>query len=180
MTVTVPAGTVENYVVALSGRLPASSQIVPAAATITGVTVSSPDDEVERGGTMAFSATVSGTGSFGQAVQWSVTSSYGSAIGQTSGVLSVTGAERAEELTVKAVSRADLNVSGTAIVKIMPSAPQEKFNLTVGSTCYFDLSSITTNSTSAAVNSALPDLDRRWGAIYLCGYCERLFPGHQR
>ena len=53
-------------------------------------------------------------------------------------------------------------MSGTAIVKIMPSAPQEKFNLTVGSTCYFDLSSITTNSTSAAVNSALPDLDRRW------------------
>jgi hypothetical protein len=161
-TITIPAGTVDYYAVALTGKLPAKSHIVSAAATISGVTVSSPDDEVERGRTMTFSATVSGTGSFGQAVEWSVTSSYGSSIGQTNGILSIVGAERANELTVKAVSKADLTVSGTAIVKVKPSAPLEKFSLAVGSTCYFDLSSITTNSTTAAVNTALPDTDRKW------------------
>jgi uncharacterized repeat protein (TIGR02543 family) len=160
-TVTVPAGMTAEYGSKLSGKLPAGATITAAAATITEVTVTPPTAEVERGGTLTFSAEVSGSGSFTRAVTWSLTgTASGSVIDQTTGVLTVGKAEYASTLTVKATSLADENVSSTAAVTIKPAGPQEKFSLPAGSTCYFDMSGITASSWT--VNTALPDTSLKW------------------
>ncbi len=160
-TVTVPAGMAAEYGSKLSGKLPAGATITAAAATITEVTVTPSTAAVERGGTLIFSAEVSGSGSFTKAVTWSLTgTASGSVIDQTTGVLTVGKAEYASTLTVKAASLADESVSSTAAVTIKPAGPQEKFSLPAGSTCYFDMSGIT--ATSWTVNTALPDTSLKW------------------
>lgn len=161
-TVTVPMGTQADYGFTLSAKLPTGAHISPAAATITGVTVSPWAAEVERGKTMTFSATVSGSGSFSPAVTWSVSSTAGSIFSQTGGVLTVAAAEIASTLTVKAISLADQNVFGEATVSVKSNALQEQFSLPAGSTCYFDLSSMTVDVPLAAKNSALPDISLKW------------------
>ncbi len=166
--VIVPKGTVGQYDTAFKNKLPAGAVLTGAAATITGVTVSPSAIEVIRGGTITFSAIVSGTGSFSPTVIWSA-SSAGSYIGQTDGVLTVGVAESASKITITAISLADENVSCQAIVTVKASAPQEKFSLPVGSTCYFDLSSTATNVSTTAINTDLPDPDLKWTPFTYAG-----------
>jgi hypothetical protein len=162
-TVTVPAGTMADYGIILSGKLPSGAHIYNAVAVITKVTVTPSTVDVAKGGTQPFTAAVEGTGSFGPAVTWSVAgkTSAGTSIGQTDGVLTVAPDETSATLTVTATSVADTNISAAAVnVTVKPSMPTEQFSLPVGSTCYFDLSGSTMSTD--VVNTVLPDTSLKW------------------
>ncbi len=157
-TAVVPMGAQNSYWFATSGKLPAGAQIIPAAATITGVSVNPAAVAVAKGGMQIFSASVDGTGSFSEAVTWSVTGgSYGTRI--DNGTLIVAVDEASSILTVKAESVADSGAYGEAAVNVTTSAPQEQFSLPVGSTCYFDLSG---QSFPGTLNASLPDSSLKW------------------
>jgi hypothetical protein len=85
--------------------------------TVSTVTVSPSTASVAKGGTQAFTATVTGTYSPAQTVTWSVTGGItGTSI--TNGTLTVASGETAATLTVKATSTVDATKSGTATVTV--------------------------------------------------------------
>ena len=87
--------------------------------TITGVTVTPATATVQQGNTQQFSASVTGTGDFSQAVTWTVegAASAGTTI-STSGLLTVGADETAPTLTVRATAKGDNTNSGTAAVTV--------------------------------------------------------------
>jgi formylglycine-generating enzyme required for sulfatase activity len=86
---------------------------------VTGVSVSAASATVNKGGTVQFSATVTGTGNPAQTVTWTIAGTVvdGTAI-DGNGLLTVAGDETAGSITVKAASTADTSKSGTATVTI--------------------------------------------------------------
>jgi hypothetical protein len=88
-------------------------------AAVTGVTVSPGTISVEQDGTKTFTTEIAGNDDPSPAVTWSVIGGgAGTAIGSTSGVLTVAEGETAETLTVRAVSDVS-GKSGTANVTVL-------------------------------------------------------------
>ena len=98
-------------------------------ATITGVTVTPADANVEAGKTQQFTATVIGTGNVSKEVTWSVSGneSDDTTISEN-GLLTVATGETAEELTVTATANGDKTKSGTAKVTVTQPDPDEPWN----------------------------------------------------
>jgi len=86
--------------------------------TVTSVTVSPSTASVVRGATQQFSATVTGTNNPAQTVTWIVTGGVSGTSISTSGLLTVSSAEAAATLTVRATSTADTSKSGVAAVTV--------------------------------------------------------------
>jgi uncharacterized protein YjdB len=108
-----------------SGRTP--TQQTP---TVTGVTVSPSGQSVEKGKTLQFNASVTGTNNPNTAVTWKVSSNTGGTGAVTSGTntnssgcLTVSANETAATLYVIATSVADTSKSGRASVNV--TAPQQ-------------------------------------------------------
>ena len=96
----------------------AASITISGTVTVTGVTVDPPNATVAKGGTMQFSAAVSGTNHPAQTVTWSVSGgSAGTAIDD--GLLTVAAHETAASLTVRATSTINTGVYGTATVTVV-------------------------------------------------------------
>jgi hypothetical protein len=90
------------------------------APTVTGVSVSSSSASVAKGGTLQFSASVTGTGSPSQSVTWTIDTA-GTAPGTSisnNGLLTVAASETRTSLTVRAASTVDTSKSGTATVTV--------------------------------------------------------------
>ena len=114
-------------VVAVGANIQASFASGGTTPTITGVTVTPATATVQQGNTRQFSASVTGTGDFSQAVTWTVEGavSAGTTI-STTGLLTVGADETATTLTVRATSNGDNTKSGTAAVTVeTATAPQE-------------------------------------------------------
>ena len=96
---------------------------VPAAPAITSISISPGTAVASKGGTCAFSASVSGENDYSREVSWSVS---GQASRNTfidgSGVLNVASDETASSLVVKAVSRQDSKYSASALVSLQASS----------------------------------------------------------
>ena len=89
--------------------------------TVTGVTVSPATASAAKGGTAAFTASVTGTGNPAQIVTWSVTGGTTGTSISGDGILTVAANETAATLTVKATSAIDAAKSGTSAVTVAPS-----------------------------------------------------------
>ena len=102
----------------------AESAAEPEAPTVTAVTVEPATVTVTKGGTQQFTATVSGTGDYDDAVDWTVEGckSDTTTISDT-GLLTVAADETATTLTVKATSAVDESKSGTATVTVKAEEP---------------------------------------------------------
>jgi hypothetical protein len=88
--------------------------------TVSTVTVTPATPTVKKGGTLGFSAVVTGNYNPAQTVNWSVSpTTGGSSIDRTSGILTVAEGETASELTVTATSTVDPSISGTATVTVV-------------------------------------------------------------
>lgn len=96
---------------------------VPAAPAITSISISPGTAVASKGGTCAFTASVSGENDYSKEVSWSVS---GQASRNTfidgSGVLNVASDETASSLVVKAVSRQDSRYSASALVSMQASS----------------------------------------------------------
>ena len=89
---------------------------------ITVITVTPNPANVNKGGSETFSASVTGTGSPGQTVTWTLEGARTSAstnISSSTGVLTVGADETASALTVRATSTVDTSKSGTATVNLI-------------------------------------------------------------
>ena len=95
------------------------------APTVTNVSVSPETATVKVGGTVQFTAEVSGTGDYKKGVTWSVRGgiSEGTTISED-GLLTVAEDETATELTVTATSVGDRTKSATAIVTVTQDEPE--------------------------------------------------------
>ena len=89
--------------------------------TVTKVTVSGENTIVERGSQAAFSATVAGTNSPGQGVDWSIDEAdkHEETEIDADGELTVAADETRETLTVRATSKVDNTISGTLVILII-------------------------------------------------------------
>lgn len=87
---------------------------------VTGVTVTPSPIEIEKGASQQFTATVSGSGTYSHAVNWTVAgaSSSGTTI-DASGLLTIAADETASTLTVKAASAQTESKFGTAAVTVI-------------------------------------------------------------
>ena len=96
---------------------------VPAAPAVTSISISPGTAVASKGGTCAFTASVSGENDYSKEVAWSVS---GQASRNTfidgSGVLNVASDETASSLVVKAVSRQDSRYSASALVSLQASS----------------------------------------------------------
>ena len=87
--------------------------------TITGVTVTPATATVQQGNTRQFSASVTGTGDFSQAVTWTVEGAVSASTTiSASGLLTVGADETAPTLTVRATASGDNTKSGVASVTV--------------------------------------------------------------
>lgn len=86
--------------------------------TVNSVTVSPSSATVSKGGTQAFTASVTGDGIVSQDVTWTVTGGAKSGTKISDGVLTVDSSETGTSLTVKATSTQDEGKSGTASVTV--------------------------------------------------------------
>jgi len=86
---------------------------------VTSVVVSPPTVTINRGGTTQFTATVNGTNSPPQTVDWTVTGGITGTSISSSGRLTVANDETNTTLTVRATSTYDGTVSGTATVTVL-------------------------------------------------------------
>jgi len=89
--------------------------------TVTTVVVAPPTVDVSRGNTQQFTATVNGTNTPPQTVNWTVTTTAGGTAVSTinnSGLLTVANNETNTTLTVRATSTYDTSKSGTAEVTV--------------------------------------------------------------
>ncbi len=115
--------------------LEAQENTPPASPTVDNVLVNPPAAVVEKGGTKAFTATVTGSNSPAQTVSWSVTGNTSMATDiSSSGLLTVGPDETAAALTVTATSVLDNTKSGTAAVTVTqsPAVYTVTFNLNGG------------------------------------------------
>jgi formylglycine-generating enzyme required for sulfatase activity len=92
------------------------------AATISDVTVSPGTANVTKGGTAAFTATVTGTGNPAQTVTWTLSGGGPGTTISPAGVLVVAVNETASSLTLTAVSTVDTSKSGTAVATVSGAA----------------------------------------------------------
>jgi len=125
---------------AAAATVVATYKDAPPAVTVTSVTVSPSPIEVQKGTTQQFAATVVGTGSPAQTVDWSVEGNDDAATTISStGLLTVAASETASTLTVKATSTVDHGKSGTATVTVTdaPPAPTHSIALDVSGTYVF-------------------------------------------
>ncbi|WP_041611252.1 hypothetical protein [Treponema primitia] len=90
--------------------------------TVSSVTVSPASPNIAKGGTQAFTATVSGLNSPAQTVTWSVTGGV-TGTGFSGTTLTVASNETATSLTVRATSTVDPTKSGTATVTVTGATP---------------------------------------------------------
>lgn len=152
------AGTSPVSVMGFSGNPEAPPANPPAAATVTGVTVT-PGTST---GTQQFAATVQGTNSPSQAVTWTKT---GGGTISSSGLFTAPAATGSvQTITITATSDADPTKSGTATVTIAATAPTPTVtavtvapstaNVAGGATQQFDATVTGTNSPSQAVTWA--------------------------
>jgi uncharacterized lipoprotein NlpE involved in copper resistance len=98
--------------------------------TVASVTVSPSPVNVPKGGTQAFTATVSGTGNPVQTVTWSVSGGGAGTVISESGVLTVAAGESVGTLTVTATSTVDTSKSGTATVTVTDGSGEEDVDKT--------------------------------------------------
>ncbi|MBQ8536062.1 MAG: InlB B-repeat-containing protein [Clostridia bacterium] len=88
-------------------------------AAITGVTVTPAAATVVAGGTQSFTAAVTGTGSFDDTVQWSVTGHSSAATGiAANGLLTIGADETAASITVTAAAKGDSAQRASAVVTV--------------------------------------------------------------
>ncbi|MDR2384273.1 MAG: Ig-like domain-containing protein, partial [Tannerella sp.] len=93
-------------------------------ATVTSVTVTPSSASVEKGQTQTFSAKINGTGNPEQTVTWDVENENSSSTNiNSSGLLQVAANETASLLTVRATSKLNTAISGTATVKVTTPQP---------------------------------------------------------
>lgn len=119
---------------ACGGGSPVQEPTEPTGPTITGVTVTPSSAAVTIGTTMQFSASVSGTGSYNTAVNWSVAgpSSWTGSVGSiTSSGLYETPYPAPASVTVTATAAGDTTKFGTATVTLAPPAATAGPALTV-------------------------------------------------
>jgi len=119
----------------------------PDTSTVTSVTVTPSSVTVAKGDNQQFTAAVAGTNSPPQTVTWSIVETginAGTSIDST-GKLTVAGAETLAVLTVKAVSTVDVTKSGTAAVTISAEAIVNPIS---GKTTYTDDGKIVFSTTS--------------------------------
>jgi hypothetical protein len=101
--------------------------------TVTNVTVSASTSIVEKGGTVQFTATVTGTNNPPQTVTWSfVGSKHAQTAIDDDGKLTLASAENNASLTVKATSTVDVSRSGTATVSVSGGGGNENLPPTSG------------------------------------------------
>ena len=102
--------------------LPTES-ILTAGYGVTGVTVTPSSIEIEKGDSRQFTAIVSGSGTYSQAVNWTVegATSSGTKV-DANGLLTIAADETVSTLTFKAVSVQNENIFGTAAVTITIAA----------------------------------------------------------
>jgi uncharacterized repeat protein (TIGR02543 family) len=124
--------------------------------TVTGVTVSPGGAFVVKGGTLTFTATVTGTGSPAQTVTWGLTGdSTGTEI-NPGGVLTVASGESPMTLTVTAASTVDGTKSGTATITVLPPVTDLSYRDTVLATPD-DSNTVTINGNSAYNSAIFPN-----------------------
>jgi hypothetical protein len=88
------------------------------APTVTGVTITPVSASLEKGATLAFTATVAGEHDPSQSVTWAVTGGKSTATKFNGATLTVGSDETAGSLTVTATSTADTGKSGTTTVAV--------------------------------------------------------------
>jgi hypothetical protein len=94
-------------------------------AEVTGVTLEAVSSQVEKGGTLGFSARVEGTGNYSGEVRWSVSSNESQntkieSVNGNTGLLTVGADETAKTLWVTATSTANEGKSAAASVTVLP------------------------------------------------------------
>jgi len=87
--------------------------------TVTSVVVSPYSADVAKGSTQSFSATVYGTNSPAQSVNWTLTGAHTGTTINSSGLLTVASNESSTTLTVRATSTVDTSKYGTATVNVI-------------------------------------------------------------
>ncbi|HWQ80127.1 MAG TPA: S-layer homology domain-containing protein [Anaerovoracaceae bacterium] len=107
-------------------------------AVITSVTVSPANPSVQKGTAQIFSAAVNGIGEYDNTVTWSVSGngSSGTAIGLSSGLLTVAADETADTLTVTATSRSDETKSGRTTVRVTDTPPASIYSIALDTMNY--------------------------------------------
>jgi uncharacterized protein YjdB len=110
--------------------IPPTPPVIPVTPTVTSVTVSPSNLSVNRGGTVQFSASVTGNNNPANTVTWKVSSNAAGTGAVTSGtninangLLAVSANETITALYVIAVSTADPSKSGSASVTVIIPAP---------------------------------------------------------
>jgi hypothetical protein len=121
--------------------------------TVDSVAVSPKTADVQKGGTLQFTAKVEGTNSPSQTVTWSITTGdtkTGTSINSSTGLLTVAADETLTSLTIKAVSTLDSGKNDTAAVTVIEALPpvsiEELAGLVAGlqeNTAFHDCSSLT-------------------------------------
>jgi hypothetical protein len=96
----------------------ASCPYPPDDSSVSGVTVNPLTASVDKGGTLAFTATVAGSGYPARTVIWSLDRGVEGTAIDRAGVLTVAPEETAGTLTVRATSTYDTSKSGTALVTV--------------------------------------------------------------
>jgi hypothetical protein len=109
----------------------ATISIPASGSTVSGVSVTPPNIEVQRGLTQSFSANVTGSGGHSTAVSWTVEGSNTGSTITPAGLLTVAAGENAATLTVRATSVQNTSVSGTAIVTVTAAGGTLPGNLVV-------------------------------------------------
>jgi hypothetical protein len=134
----------------------------PEETTVTGVTVSPAVATVIKGGTLSFTAEVSGTGDPAQDVTWSIDEIVDAGTGiSPAGFLTVAVTETASTLIVRATSVADSAVSGTAIVTVS-NLPSTVTGVTVSPAAAIVLKGGTQSFTAAVNGTGSPAQTVTW------------------
>jgi len=102
----------------INTNISGTATVTVPAPTVTSVTVSPATANVNKGKTQQFTATVTGTNSPAQTVNWTVTGGVAGTTINNSGILTVASNETASTLTVKATSTTDTSKSSTATVTV--------------------------------------------------------------
>jgi hypothetical protein len=145
------------YAAGTSPSLPTGTTLT-AGYGVTGVSVTPSPVEIEKGTSRQFAATVSGSGTYSHAVNWTVAgaSSSGTTI-DASGLLAITADETANTLTVKAASVQTESKFGTAAVTVIVTDTTPP---TISPTsCDYDLSAPANVTTAITWNSSVSVTD---------------------
>lgn len=125
----------------------------PPVAAVTGISIDPAAAEVEKGQTLQFTATVSGTGDFSKDVAWAISGGTASTI-NANGLVSVGADETAATLTVIVRAAGDTTKTASATVTVKEPVHTHTYN---GINEYDD-----ENHWEACTDPACPDLKGSW------------------